>query len=293
MKKIVAWTLAVAMTVGLTGCVPRGRPAGQTGVPDAPGSAQPAPKRVKTTVEEQVLVDEAGVRITAKGLETDGYMGPELKLLIENNSDTDLVVQTRDASVNDFMVETSISADVAAGKKSNDSIRFSLSELKASGIKTLADFEFSFHIFTAKGWKTYLDTEPITVKTSAADGFSYEYDDSGELLYEEEGVRILSRGISNDSSIFGPGLILYVENTGDEGIIVQARDVSVNGFMVDTVLSQEVAPGKRAVTHLTLMESSLKENEIKKIESMELSFHISGSNFITMFNTDVISLQFN
>lgn len=69
------------------------------------------------TIIETVLVDECGVKITATGLEGEGYRGPEVKLLIENNTDTDLTFQIRNVSVNCCMVDSLMSENVAAGKK--------------------------------------------------------------------------------------------------------------------------------------------------------------------------------
>ena len=72
------------------------------------------------SIEEQVLYDENDIKITATGIE-DGWLGTELKLLIENNTDQSITVQAKNANVNGYMVTTMMSADVAAGKKANDS----------------------------------------------------------------------------------------------------------------------------------------------------------------------------
>ena len=49
---------------------------------------------------------------------------------------------------------------------------------------------------------------------------------------------------------------------------------SVNGFMIDTSLSEDVAIGKKVITALTFFSPSLEENEIKEIETIETSFHV-------------------
>ena len=77
---------------------------------------------IRETVEEQVLLDQDDIKITLKSLDFDGFYGPELKVLIENNSDKSIIVQTRDSSVNDIMIETMFSCNVAAGKKANDGL---------------------------------------------------------------------------------------------------------------------------------------------------------------------------
>ncbi len=244
------------------------------------------------SIEETTLVDEAGIKITAKSLKTDSFMGPELKLLIENNSGKNLTVQARNESVNGYMVTTYLSADVVDGKKANESITFSWTDLKACGITTIADIELSFHIFTTDDWETYLDTESISVKTSAAATYEYKFDDNGDIAYEGNDIKIVIKGLSEDS-LMGPSIVAYIENNGNKNITVQTRDVSVNGFMVDAIFSSEVVAGKRAIDTITFMSSDLEENEITDITNIELSFHIFDTDsWGTIVDTEVVTISF-
>lgn len=246
------------------------------------------------TVQETVLVEGSGIKITAKSISYDDLFGPELKILIENSTDKDLTVQTRSASVNGYMVETMLSADVAAGKKANDAITFLNTDLEACGIGTFADMEFSFHVFTTDDWETYLDTEPIQLKTSAAETYTYTYDQEGTLVYEGNGVKLVVKGLSEDGSIFGPGLVVYIHNENDKSVTVQTRDASVNGFMMDPLFSAEVAAGKHAISSVTFMDSELEENGITQITEIELSFHIYDTgSWDTIVDTDPVSVSFN
>ena len=160
-----------------------------------------------------------------------GFFGPEIKLLIENGSEKSVTVQSRNTSVNGYMIEPMLSADVAAGKKANDTLTLTQSDLDAAGITTIADIELSFHIFDSESWDTIIDSDPIRIETSAADGFEYLYDDSGDLVYNENGVEIVVKGLSEDGSWLGPSIVVYIKNTGDKNVTVQARDVSINDFM--------------------------------------------------------------
>ena len=246
----------------------------------------------ESTVEQTVLVDQDNVVITATGMD-ESVFGPELKLLIENNSDTNLTFQVRNASVNGYMVDTMMSEDVAAGKKSNTEITFTTSGLKECGIDTFANMEFLFHIFTTDGWDDYLDTDAITVETSAAATYTQTIDDSGEVFYDSDGIKIVGKGLSSDDSIFGPGLIIYIENNSDTDRTVQVRDTSVNGFMIDTVMSQDVVAGKKAITAVTFLSSSLEENSITDITSVETSFHIFDTeDWSNEIDTDPITINF-
>jgi hypothetical protein len=244
------------------------------------------------TIDEQVLYDENDIKITAKGIE-DGWLGTELKLLIENNSTKSITVQARNANVNGYMVDTMMSADVAAGKKANDSLTFETSGLKECGIESIATMEFYFYIFDAETWDEIVSTDVITVETSIADSYVQTYDDSGEVLVDTAGVKIIGKGLSVDDSFWGPGVILYIENNTDKDITVQVRDVSVNGFMVDSTMSEDVVSGKKAMSAVQFFSSDLEENSIEDITDVELYFHIfDEDSWDTVFDSDVISISF-
>ncbi len=220
-------------------------------------------------------------------------MGPALKVFIENNSDTDLTFQTRATSVNGYMIDTIFSSDVAAGKKANDKITLSASEMEAAGISQIANIETIFHIFNWDDWEAYHDTYPISIRTSIADDYEYSFDDSGELLYAGKDIRIIAKGISDDASWFGPGLVVFIENLRDEGITVQVRDVSVNGFMVDTIFSPEISPGKRILDTVIFWDTDLEDNSIEVITEVELRFHIfEADGWDTIEDTEKYSLEF-
>ncbi len=168
------------------------------------------------------------------------------------------------------------------------------SDLEKCNISEIADMEFSFHIFTTAGWDAFLDTPQIQLKTSISDTYEYSFDDSGNSVYDGNGVKVVVKGLAEDSSIVGPGIIVYIENNSGKNITVQTRDVSINGFMVDSIFSPEVVAGKRAVDDITFMSTELEENGITSIESVELSFHIFNTDNImdNITDTDVITITF-
>lgn len=258
-----------------------------TAAPETENTAQS-----EESVVELVLLDESGIKITAKSLDKTGWLGPELKLLIENSTDKNLTVQINNVSINGYMVDASMSEDVAAGKKANGEITFFASSLNSCGIDTIADMEFSFHIFD-EGWETYLDSEQISVHTSAADTYTYTYDDSGEEIYNADGIRVICKGLG-DGNIFGRGPVLMIHNDTDRTITVTDRDCSVNGFMLDPNLYAELLPGKYAVDDMNFWESDLSENEITEITDVEFALHIADSdNWMSTVDSDTITLHFD
>lgn len=244
------------------------------------------------TVEESVILNQNDIVITAKGIEST-FMGIELNILIENNSDKNLTFQTRNESVNGFMADAMFSEDVAAGKKSNTSITFIDNGLEDFGIDMFAYMEFYFHVFYTDNWDEYFDSDLINVETSIASTYEQKIDDSGNILYESNDIKIVAKGLSFNDSYIGPGLVLYIENNSDKDFTVQVDNVSVNGFMINTIMSQDVIAGKKAIDSVTFLNSSLEENGITDIENIEISFHIFNMNtWDDIVDTEPIIINF-
>ncbi len=74
---------------------------------------------------------------------------------------------------------------------------------------------------------------------------------------------------------------------------IQARSVSINGFMVEPMFSCDVAAGKQAYDSLTFLESNLTENGIESIDNMEISFHIfDAESWDTILDSEPINVSF-
>ncbi|NCE63169.1 hypothetical protein D1159_00890 [Pseudoflavonifractor sp. 524-17] len=150
MKRILTVVSAVLMVVSFAAC--GGASGGEVQKPsnvsadnpNVPENSNDSNNETKITIEETVLVDKGGVKITAKSLSTDEIFGAELKLLIENNSGKDLTIQCRNASVNGYMVEPMMSVDIVNGRKANDAITFMDSDFDACGITAIEEVELSF-----------------------------------------------------------------------------------------------------------------------------------------------------
>jgi hypothetical protein len=76
-----------------------------------------------STIDQTVLYQN-DVTITAMALNQGGFLGTKLVLLLENNTDRDLLVQTRNESINGYMVDAIMSQDLTAGNKANANMTF-------------------------------------------------------------------------------------------------------------------------------------------------------------------------
>ena len=186
--------LAAALAVSLSACSPS-----DSGTSDLSQSASggtssgsaAAPQqslgefRTDATLEETVMLDEGGVKITATGLIYSSYAA-ELDLTIENNSGKDLSFISGSMgyscnSVNGFMVDDGyLNCDVANGKKANGTIKFSYDSLMLYGIDEIADLEIGFDMSDDNYNHTY--SGPIQLKTSAYETHDYSTDHYQETI---------------------------------------------------------------------------------------------------------------
>lgn len=255
------------------------------------GASEAEQETQDVTLAETVLFDQDGIRITATGLSTDSLFGPELNLLVENDSAQNIVVQPNYCMVNGYMMDGLLSADVAAGKKANDTLDFLSNALARCGIETITDIELDLVVSDGDSWQTLYETGPVILQTFAAGQYTQTYDDSGEEIYNQNGIRVVAKSVNDD--LFGMGIKFYLENNTDKAVIVNADNVSVNGYMMTDLFYSDLAPRSHAVDTLTLLGSELEDNHIDTITDAELSLQITDADYYqTIDSTAPITLHF-
>ena len=243
------------------------------------------------TIEEQVLVEQDGIKITALEYVRDNIWGDGIKVLIENESEKDVTVGCDALIVNDYMIHDLFVSEIAAGKKSNATIYLSSSELKAAGIDTVGRIEIYFHAYDADSYEGIFTTDCIEIETSAIDSMDTTVNDEGTELYNEGGVRIVGKTV-DENSFWGTAILLYIENESGRNVGISVDDMSINGFMLTPYFSTTVYDGKKAVDDITIMSSELKENGITSIEEVELKFHIyDNDSYETIADSDPITFS--
>ena len=246
-------------------------------------------KSEEITIDEQVLFDQDGIKITAIGYEIDRIWGDGIKLLLENESDKTVTVGCDALIVNNFMISDLFVSEIAAGKKANETMHLSSSELKAAGIESVGQVEVYFRIYASDDWSDIIKPDVVTIKTSAYDHMDTTADDSGFELYNSDGIRIVGKTV-DENSFWGTAILLYIENNSGKNVGINVDDMSINGFMMTPYFSTTVYDGKKAFDDITIMSSELENNNIEAIEEVELKFHIFNvDTFDTIKDTEPIT----
>ena len=290
-KRMFTLILSAALALSLTACGEPTQTPIEGGGSGAVSQSEPQPAETAVTITpDTVLMDEGGLVITAKEFVVDELWGPGVKVLVENKSDKNLSVSCNSMSVNGYMVSDLLFvSNVAAGKKANETLFFSQDDLKKAGITTVADVRVSFHVYDSDSYSGVCDTDEIQLKTSAFGTVEQPAKDDGKELYNQNGVRIVGKYVEEDS-FWGAGVLLFMENTTDQDVIIQCDDMSINGFMVDPLFSSTVNDHRMALSEITVLSGDLEANGIQSVDEVELTFRImKASNYHTIAETGPVS----
>ena len=302
-KMLIALLLAMVMILA-TACSSSDevkQPANENGDSSVTSNEEPAGNdsdneqendTAEITVAETILYEADGVKVTATGYE-DGWMGPEIKILVENDSSKNVLVTSASVSANGYMMPTaSLYAEVAAGKKANETLSIMSSELDQSGIEMLAELQFYLQIQDPETWETITTSDLLTLTTSAAP-YEQPVDDSGDVLYDSDGIRIICKGLKQDI-IWDGTVVFYMENNSGKEISIYAENVSVNGFMQDVGLWSDLRPSTKIIDGMSMIDlSDLEIENIDQIENIEFNLRIVDANtWEDIVTTDVLTLNF-
>lgn len=271
--------------------VTSGTEAGEAAVPENGGDVSDTDNAsAGESITEQVLVDQDGIKITATEYVTDDIWGDGIKLIVENTSNNDYTVGCDALIVNDYMISDLFSADVAAGKKSNEVMYLSSSELEAAGIDVVGKVEMYFHAYDSN-WDSLFQNVYSEIETSQYANMDTTPNDEGTELYNENGIKIVGKTV-DENSFWGTAILLYVENTSGNNIGINVDNMSINGFMMSPLFSTTVYDGKKSIDAITVFSSDLEENGIESIDEVELKFHIyNADSYDTIADSDAITFS--
>ena len=124
-KKLVAMTLAICITCSLIGCQKETSVVSTQVTTEASSVAEIESEEEtvtssEITLAEQEVYNDNGIVVTVTGIDTNSMWGTDISVLVENSSEQNVTVQTRNGSINGYMMDFQMSCDVAAGKKAND-----------------------------------------------------------------------------------------------------------------------------------------------------------------------------
>ena len=245
-----------------------------------------------TVAEQKKLYDDENLTVSVKGIDYAAVSGPQLQLNIQNKSNKEIVAQSPYSIVNGYMITPELNGKIAAAKSADCSLTLPYFKLAISSINSVKKVEFAIRLVDAKSYNPIATTDLITVETSAKQDEEVECDESGQVAYDKDDIKIIFKGVNTDRAYSdGAELMVYMYNGTDQKIAVRAKDVVVNGYTMTSAMNSTILPDKRAVDVVTFYKLDMEEHDIEAIDSIKVSFTIKDAdNWETIDSTDMISV---
>ncbi len=247
--------------------------------------------------EAITVVDNDECTIIISELDADNIWGYSVKTDIENKSaDKTYMFSVESGAINGVSVDPFFAAEVAAGKKSKDTISFSDSQLNEYGVGEVTDIELTFRVYDSNDWTA----DPVAKETvhvyplgeDKATTFVREAQDSDVVLVDNDQVKVVVIG-TEDDSIWGFTVKLYMENKTDHSVMFSVDEASVNGYMADPFWATSVNANKMGFGSMSWGTSSLEEIGISdSSEISEIEFKLRAYNDDDYSANDIVNDTF-
>ncbi len=235
-------------------------------------------------IEETVLLEHEGLKITALEIKREDYYEKNLVLLLENESDEKYEVEIESWAINDYLQEIEVLNDVAAGKKSRDKVA-----LQYSGIDKIGwiDLQFKIH-----GERSSFKSDFIRLETSEKDKIEDKELENEIVAFDQNNIKMMTND-KFEGDFSEPRLQYCIENNTDKNIDFYLDDVSANGYMIEIYANHTIPPGKKVLDYMIFDEDSLKESGIESIEELEFIAKARiQDTYDDILETDPITLNF-
>ncbi len=220
------------------------------------------------------LYDIDGVSIISELFIDDKYDNPMFILEVINKSSSQKEVSISDIEINGIMVcnGTWSSELINPGKtifyETNLDSVFDKIYWDYYGVKEINNIRFNFGQKYFYGDKKI---EDVKIEITISSG-SESADTSGIVAYDEDGIRVIYKGISKGKYDFDKSLyvLLLIENNSGIDIYIDDDDVSINDYMADAIAySTDISDGTCGIWIMDLNESSLEKCGIKEITDID------------------------
>lgn len=225
--------------------------------------------------EEVVAADNDECKIKITGIEPDNMWGYTLNIQLENKSaEKTYMYSVESASINGVESDPFFATEVSAGKKSNNEISFSDSDLE-DNIGDYTDIELTFRVYDSNDWEADdVARETIHIYPYGEDNasnFVRESKETDNVIIDNDYVSVIVTGYEIDD-IFGYTVKLFLINKTDENVMFSVDEASVNGYMADPFYAKEVKARKCAFSSMQWSDTILEESNIDDVEEIEFNF---------------------
>lgn len=216
------------------------------------------------------LYDDGQLRIVADWDPSRKY-ADDLRVVVENHTGQDLNVVAKDTLVNGYLLNySSLYIPTKTGHTAEGWLYLDSIDLEDAGIEDVQQLSASFEAYDADTYETVMETGYIPLCTASV--LSQTPADQGEVLYDQDGIRLICKGYIPSSYApedFCEGdLLFYLENGTDVTVEIYTEDVAVNGQETYLSLWRSLPSHTQAVRRMSLSGLSSGELNIQTREDV-------------------------
>lgn len=302
-KNITALVLIMAMAV-MSGCGSSSDNGGGSSSDSGDGTKKAAKEEkgmdIKADIEEQVIAEKDGLKITATGLGSEKETEFFINIKVENGTDKFYQLVTCDVTVNGYCMRGYMYDDIQPGESETrfeidgaDVFKYvDIGEIGEIGLHNLKICE-TVEGEDEEGEEAYREVPPeqydnpffleekVTIQTSAYDEMKETALPEGEELYNAGGVQFIRVEADEEDKENGYCDIFFLKNDSSDTVSIGIKDASVNDIMQDGLIGHgilsggDVLPGYVGITKAGLEAYMLSaalgvdDEEEAKLESIE------------------------
>ena len=249
-----------------------------------------ADAQASAKLEPGVLLDDAYVKVEWTGF-GESIMGQQLTMNFENKTDKKISVMAQNFAANGMMMDSMLLAEIDADDTVEDGLTiYSAEDLERAGIKDLekdlVSTAWTFHVYDTDSYETIEDVEISLGDTSFE---APDYTDGMKMLVDDDNIQIAYEKM--EDGVIGTELTFAIKNKTDKMIILQTKEVTVDGEEVSPLMAEVLRPGTRATGSMTFFSSDLENLGISDFEDeadeLGITFNIMDSaEWDTIENVD-------
>lgn len=244
------------------------------------GSSAKKTEGADYTIKDEVVYDDDKCKFTIKSIDPKGFVGPDVLVDCENKTEDKVIFGWETVSVNGYMVNPMLFAEVPGGTTQAESVSIYQSDLDKIGIGSIDELTFRLTAYPDGEYDraNYYVDKDFTVYPTGKDAGSIEKIEreagkNDEVVYDENGIKIVATGYNPKNQYDEKALEFYIENNSEEYYAITFSDVILNGDKsYDGGGYPSVAPGKKAYAAITFYE--LDKAGVTDISSVKFSYAI-------------------
>lgn len=200
-------------------------------------------------IDPTVIYDDGDIRVTVDSM--GQYYGESaLAVTIQNDRQQNVTVSSEMLCVNGYMLSTSgLFAQVGAQETVQDYLCLDGEELEDAGIAQIGTMAFELYMYDTDDYTSIAESGLVTLETAIAQDIVQTVDDSGETLYDDNGVRVVLKSVDNRYDDCYT-MTLYLENTTEETVTFSDNGIFLNGEETDGMLWNILPPNTRRVDRI-------------------------------------------